>query len=52
MTGDPRRPYPTDMDMRMGWLGRRGDHITSPALQSHVSFPEGLRQDHTLGRSS
>lgn len=23
--GDPRRPYPSDMEMRMGWLGKMSD---------------------------
>ena len=29
LIGDPRRPYPTDMDMRQGHLGRLND-LTIP----------------------
>ncbi|XP_059483330.1 mediator of RNA polymerase II transcription subunit 4 [Neocloeon triangulifer] len=31
--GDPRRPYPTDIEMRMGFLGRLGD---VPVGASHI----------------
>merc|ERR1712168_611874 len=33
--GDPRRPYPSEMEMRMGWLGKMSD----PAWNS--SFAQG-----------
>lgn len=29
---NPRRPYPTDSDMRMGWLGKINDLCTIPEL--------------------
>lgn len=25
LSGDPRRPYPTDIEMRLGFLGRLSD---------------------------
>jgi len=38
--GDPRRPYPTDLEMRLGFLGRSNDM----PLNGHV-----LQQANTLG---
>ncbi|UYV72684.1 MED4 [Cordylochernes scorpioides] len=35
--GDPRRPYPTDLEMRMGFLGRMSD--LSPASGAHLLPP-------------
>ena len=43
-TGDPRRPYPTDLDMRQGFLGGMGtypDHSRHPP-QTQTSTGEEL----------
>ncbi|CAG0887918.1 unnamed protein product [Darwinula stevensoni] len=41
--GDPRRPYPTDIEMRLGFLGRLSDLPISGAglLKSQASIPDG-----------
>ncbi|KAL3241965.1 hypothetical protein MRX96_021630 [Rhipicephalus microplus] len=37
--GDPRRPYPTDIEMRQGYLGRLSDlPLTGPTLQPQGSL--------------
>ncbi|XP_054933186.1 mediator of RNA polymerase II transcription subunit 4 isoform X1 [Dermacentor andersoni] len=37
--GDPRRPYPTDIEMRQGYLGRLSDlPLTGPPLQPQGSL--------------
>lgn len=36
--GDARRPYPTDIEMRMGYLGRLSDL----PLNGHIMQPQGL----------
>ena len=41
--GDPRRPYPTDFEMRHGFLGKLSDLPNSnPMLQSQGSYGEPL----------
>ncbi|ELU18352.1 hypothetical protein CAPTEDRAFT_225323 [Capitella teleta] len=41
--GDPRRPYPTEIDMRLGILAKLGDPtISNQALQQQASFPESM----------
>ena len=43
LSGDPRRPYPTDLDMRCGFLGRINDlPISSQGLTSQASYSESL----------
>ncbi|RZF43768.1 hypothetical protein LSTR_LSTR009191 [Laodelphax striatellus] len=44
--GDPRRPYPTDIEMRMGFLGRFGDL----PLNGHMVAQQGSLSDiHRTG---
>lgn len=38
--GDPRRPYPTDIEMRLGFLGRLSDPINGHLLQQQNSISE------------
>lgn len=38
--GDPRRPYPTDIEMRLGFLGRVGDPINGHLMQQQTSISE------------
>ena len=33
ISGDPRRPYPQDIEMRSGWLGRLMDGVASETDQ-------------------
>ncbi|XP_014468559.1 PREDICTED: mediator of RNA polymerase II transcription subunit 4 [Dinoponera quadriceps] len=49
--GDPRRPYPTDIEMRLGFLGRLGDvPLNGQMLGSHPSLPSDLhRAGHPTG---
>lgn len=53
--GDPRRPYPTDMEMRMGLLGKLSDlptngHLASLAETLHRSGhqPEVSSSQHSM----
>ncbi|KYN06754.1 PREDICTED: mediator of RNA polymerase II transcription subunit 4 [Cyphomyrmex costatus] len=52
--GDPRRPYPTDLEMRVGFLGRLSDSNNLPLngqlLGSHLGVPSDLhRAGHPAG---
>ncbi|EFN89692.1 mediator of RNA polymerase II transcription subunit 4 [Harpegnathos saltator] len=49
--GDPRRPYPTDIEMRLGCLGRLNDvPLNGQMLGSHPSIPSDLhRAGHPAG---
>lgn len=38
--GDPRRPYPTDIEMRLGFLGRLSDPINGHLLQNPNSMSD------------
>ncbi|WAR27773.1 MED4-like protein [Mya arenaria] len=41
--GDPRRPYPTDYEMRGGWLAKMSDIPTNtPAVQAQGSYGEPM----------
>ncbi|XP_045201222.1 mediator of RNA polymerase II transcription subunit 4-like [Mercenaria mercenaria] len=41
--GDPRRPYPTDYEMRSGWLAKMSDiPASTPALQAQGSYGEPM----------
>ncbi|KAG1672964.1 Mediator of RNA polymerase II transcription subunit 4 [Nymphon striatum] len=40
--GDPRRPYPTDIEMRLGFLGRLSDLPMNGNLQQQSSLSEGI----------
>ncbi|XP_066252770.1 mediator of RNA polymerase II transcription subunit 4 isoform X2 [Euwallacea similis] len=44
--GDPRRPYPTDIEMRLGMLGRLGDPINGHMLQQQSSMSDIHRAGH------
>ncbi|KAI4459052.1 mediator of rna polymerase ii transcription subunit 4 [Holotrichia oblita] len=44
--GDPRRPYPTDIEMRLGFLGRFTDPINGQLLQQQNSVSDVHRQGH------
>ncbi|XP_066146773.1 mediator of RNA polymerase II transcription subunit 4 [Euwallacea fornicatus] len=44
--GDPRRPYPTDIEMRLGMLGRLGDPINGHMLQQQSSMSDLHRAGH------
>ncbi|KAG8285615.1 Mediator of RNA polymerase II transcription subunit 4 [Homalodisca vitripennis] len=42
--GDPRRPYPTDIEMRLGFLGRLNDMpMNGHMMQQASNMPEMLR---------
>jgi len=49
--GDPRRPYPTDIEMRLGYLGRQSDlPLNGQMLGSHPGLPGDLhRAGHPTG---
>ncbi|ERL90480.1 hypothetical protein D910_07829 [Dendroctonus ponderosae] len=38
--GDPRRPYPTDIEMRLGTLGRLSDPVNGHILQQQSSMSD------------
>ena len=41
--GDPRRPYPTDYEMRSGWLAKMSDiPANTPAIQAQGSYGEPM----------
>jgi len=46
--GDQRRPYPSEMEMRMGWLGKMSDPAwnSSFAHGGHVGLEPGLMGGH------
>ncbi|KAF5300064.1 hypothetical protein FQA39_LY11256 [Lamprigera yunnana] len=44
--GDPRRPYPTDIEMRLGFLGRISDPINGHLLQQQNSISDIHRPGH------
>ncbi|KAB0790617.1 hypothetical protein PPYR_05288 [Photinus pyralis] len=44
--GDPRRPYPTDIEMRLGFLGRLSDPINGHLLQQQNNISELHRSGH------
>lgn len=46
--GDPRRPYPTDIEMRLGFLGRLSDL----PLNGHLLQQQGLSDFHRTGHST
>lgn len=48
--GDPRRPYPTDIEMRLGFLGRLSDPINGHMLQQPNSMAEFNRSGHPGGK--
>nr|CAG4638745.1 EOG090X0DX5 [Cyclestheria hislopi] len=51
--GDLRRPYPTDIEMRLGFLGRLGDSNVNGHMPSHGGFPDLLhRPNHPLPQST
>lgn len=41
-SGDPRRPYPQDIEMRSGWLGRRMEGI---AMETGQPISDSNLQD-------
>ncbi|XP_019871412.1 mediator of RNA polymerase II transcription subunit 4 isoform X2 [Aethina tumida] len=45
--GDPRRPYPTDIEMRLGLLGRLADPTNGHLLQQQSSMSDLHRPGHT-----
>lgn len=49
--GDPRRPYPTDIEMRLGYLGRLSDlPHNGQMLSTHPGIPSELhRTGHPAG---
>lgn len=48
--GDPRRPYPTDIEMRLGFLGRLSDlPINGHLLQQQNSLSDLHRTGHPTG---
>ncbi|XP_048512506.1 mediator of RNA polymerase II transcription subunit 4 isoform X2 [Athalia rosae] len=49
--GDPRRPYPTDIEMRLGFLGRLSDlPLNGQMIGSHPGIPSELhRAGHPAG---
>lgn len=47
--GDPRRPYPTDIEMRLGFLGRLSDPINGHLLQQQNSMTDLHRPGHPGG---
>jgi mediator of RNA polymerase II transcription subunit 4 len=50
--GDPRRPYPTDIEMRLGLLGRlMSDPINGHLLQQQNNLSDLHRQGHPGGKS-
>lgn len=44
--GDPRRPYPTDIEMRLGLLGRTSDPMNGPLFQQQNSMSDLHRAGH------
>lgn len=48
--GDPRRPYPTDIEMRLGFLGRMSDPSNGHFLQQQNSMSDLHRGSHPGGR--
>lgn len=46
--GDPRRPYPTDIEMRLGFLGRLSDL----PLNGHLLQQQGLSDFHRTGHTT
>lgn len=48
--GDPRRPYPTDIEMRLGFLGRLSDPINGHLLQQQNTLTEIHRPGHPGGK--
>ncbi|KAF7285833.1 hypothetical protein GWI33_009808 [Rhynchophorus ferrugineus] len=44
--GDPRRPYPTDIEMRLGLLGRASDPMNGPLFQHQNSMSDLHRSGH------
>lgn len=44
--GDPRRPYPTDIEMRLGFLGRISDPLNGHMLQQASSMADLHRTGH------
>lgn len=38
--GDPRRPYPTDIEMRLGFLGRLSDPVNGHLLQQQNTMSD------------
>lgn len=46
--GDPRRPYPTDIEMRLGFLGRLSDL----PLNGHLLQQQGLSDFHRTGHAA
>ncbi|XP_017768151.1 PREDICTED: mediator of RNA polymerase II transcription subunit 4 isoform X1 [Nicrophorus vespilloides] len=49
--GDPRRPYPTDIEMRLGFLGRLSDPVNGHLLQQQNSLSDIHRSGHPGGKS-
>lgn len=47
--GDPRRPYPTDIEMRLGFLGRLSDPMNGHILQQQNSLSDSHRAGHPGG---
>lgn len=48
--GDPRRPYPTDIEMRLGYLGRLSDlPLNGQILGSHPGIPSDLHRTNHPG---
>ncbi|XP_022288375.1 mediator of RNA polymerase II transcription subunit 4-like [Crassostrea virginica] len=52
MPGDPRRPYPTDFEMRLGFLGKVGDlPLNTPVLQSQGSYGEPMSSNRSTAQT-
>lgn len=50
--GDPRRPYPTDFEMRLGFLGKVGDlPLNTPVLQSQGSYGEPMSSNRNTAQT-
>lgn len=47
--GDPRRPYPTDIEMRLGMLGRLSDPINGHLITQQNSMSDLHRPGHPGG---
>lgn len=52
-SGDPRRPYPTDFEMRHGFLGKAGDiPAGGHMLQSQGSYGEPMSSNRSSANTS
>lgn len=47
--GDPRRPYPTNLEMKSGWLANSNDANLSNLLQQQTQY---MQQSQTISQDS